>query len=143
MSIILNQLPKDCHFRFRVSIILFPLIFRQPANHIVESVFFVRRLYVYFHLSFQSELFLYRRLMSGMDTSFSFSPFTLFSLFSLYSSTVNNSRRFLRFNSANPHHAHRSRCYPAPAFCVMRFAFYGDMTSSSGSPLPWLSSWRP
>ena len=90
-------------------------------------------------LSFQSGLSLYRRLMSGMDTSFSFSPFTLFSLFSLYSSTVNNSRRFLRFNSANPHHAHRSRCYPAPAFCVMRFAFYGDMTSSSGSPLPWPS----
>ena len=87
-------------------------------------------------LSFQSGLFLYRRLMSGMDTSFSFSPFTLFSLFSLYSGTVNNSRRFRRFNSATPHHAHRSRYYPAPALCVMCFVSCGDRTSASAPHRP-------
>ena len=51
MSIVLDQLPKNCHFRFRVSVVLFPFIFRQPADHIVESVFFVGSLYVYFYLS--------------------------------------------------------------------------------------------
>ena len=36
-------------------------------------------------------------------------------------------------------YTHRSRCYPAPAFCVMRFAFCGDWSSSSESPQPWQS----
>ena len=61
---------------------------------------------------------------------------TLFSLFSLYSGTGNNSRRFRRFNSATPHHAHRSRYYPAPALCVMCFVSCGARTSASGPHRP-------